>query len=568
MARNRDGVIRMPSVARTDHPGADDDAFRVALRKRQQPHYLADSAGRLVEVSHAFVELCAWLSWRPVPRAGEQLPTQLRRIIERVRTTRSPMRLTENFRVDDETRAYRSTHFPVLDAGGSVIGFGGIYADHTEATLAERRSSELRQRYEELRLTHVSPRIAAVLGEPVPRLLGRPLLSLGTFTSAGEGRPSAKDLVDSRLPFRDHHVIIQHADGETRHIHVSGVAVFDDDAGRFLGYRGTGTDVTRQVTAESFAHWARGELERAIEQLKNQNTQLDLALAKAQAADEAKSNFLAMMSHELRTPLNAIIGFSECAANETAGPLSKRYKDYAGEVLGAGRQLLRLVELILDLANLESGRMAVEIRPTTLRAVLAEAWMQVSLRAEERSMELAQFAAPDQIHVLVDPARTSQVFVNLLSNAVKYGEPGGRIGIECRAPRNGYVETVVWNTGGSIPPHERESIFNDLDNGDHNPHRPRSEDTGLGLTLARRLARLMGGEVELDQQADNAVRFIVRLPLVPTAAIDDVPVRETEAPPPVAELPAAPAHKEPVPELPAPADGRPARVSIVRLSGD
>jgi signal transduction histidine kinase len=544
-----------------------DDTFRRALKEHLQAYYLADAAGRLVETSLAFAQLCARLSWRPAPKSGEHAPAQLRRIFERIRATRSPVHLTENVRVDDEARTYRSTHFPVFDAGGALAGFGGVYADRTEASQAESRLSVLRQRYEdflrstsdwiweasaELRLTHVSPRIAAVLGEPAPRLIGRPLLSLGIFAPPGDGRPAAKDLIESRLPFRNQQLAVKSADGESRHIHLSGVAVFDDATGRFLGYRGTGTDMTRQIAAESFAHWARGELETALERLKNQNTELDLALAKAQAADEAKSNFLAMMSHELRTPLNAVIGFSECAVKETAGPLPKPYRDYADEVLVAGRQLLRLVEVLLDLANLESGRLDVDIRPTALRAILAEAWMQVSLRAEERAMGLAQFVAPDGNQVLVDPARARQIFVNLLSNAVKYGDPGGRIGIECLAPQDAYAETVVWNTGGGIPADDRQSVFDDLHGADRSVYRTRSEDTGLGLTLARRLARLMGGEIELDQQADDLVRFVVRLPLVPGAQEGDATVSAARPP---AEGPD-----------PAPAEGgRRARVTIIRL---
>ncbi|MFQ5954986.1 MAG: histidine kinase dimerization/phospho-acceptor domain-containing protein, partial [Kiloniellales bacterium] len=395
-------------------PRAGDEPFRRALTEQLPAHYLADAEGRLIRSNSAFARVCELLLGCQAPRPGEPAPARLLRIFDRVRTTPTRVELTENVRGDEETHSYHSIHFSVQGTDGTVLGFGGVYVDVTQQAAANSRAAEMRQRYEdflrstsdwvwetdaELRLTAVSPQITAALGEPAPRLLGRPLSSLGNFGEPAEGRPAVTELIESRLPFRTQPFVIKNVDGETRHIHLSGVAVFDDETGRFLGYRGTGTDMTRQIVAENFARWARHELERTLEELKNQNAELDQALARLQAADATKSNFLAMISHELRTPLNAIIGFSEMATNETAGPLPSTYHGYAREVLAAGRHLLGLVNDLLDLTNIESGRLSVDLQPTALRTLIAEAWMQVSLRAKERGMELSRFTVDERIKV-------------------------------------------------------------------------------------------------------------------------------------------------------------------------
>ncbi len=546
-----------------------DERFHHALSEHLRPYYLADADGKLIETNPAFAQLCAWLFRRQAPKPGDPAPAPLRAIFERIRTDLEPVEVTENFQVDDEARSYRSTHFPVHDdEAGTLLGFGGVYVNLTQQAAAKNRADEIQRRYEDilrstsdwlwetdakLRLTAVSPRITATLGRPARQLIGRPLLSLGAFAQAGEGQPVASELIESHLPFRNQPFEVENADGETRHIHLSGVAVFDEESGRFLGYRGTGSDMTRQIAAESFSKWARRELERTLEELKNQNAQLDLALARAQAADTTKSNFLAMMSHELRTPLNAIIGFSELAASETFGPLPSPYDDYAKEVLAAGRHLLGLVVDLLDLTNIESGRLSVDIKPMALRSLIAEAWMQVSLRAEERGIELSRFTVDDRIRVLADPVRARQIFLNLLSNAVKFGEEGGHVGIECRAPADGCVETVVWNTGEGIAPEVREKLFDGFQKAQDDAYTSGGGGMGLGLTLARRLARLMDGDVQLDHRDERTASFVVRLPL--DTGVENPPADATPAEP-AADAPAAPGRR------------RRTRVTIVRVDDD
>ena len=546
-----------------------DERFHHALFEHLPPYYLADADGKLIETNPAFAQLCAWLYRRQAPKPGDPAPAPLRAIFEKIRTDLEPVEVTENFQVDDEARSYLSTHFPVHDdEAGTLLGFGGVYENLTDQAAAKNRAEEIQRRYEDilrstsdwlwetdakLRLTAVSPRITATLGRPARQLIGRPLLSLGAFAKPDEGQPVASELIESHLPFRNQPFEVENADGEARHIHLSGVAVFDEESGRFLGYRGTGSDMTRQIAAEGFSKWARRELEKTLEELKNQNAQLDLALARAQAADTTKSNFLAMMSHELRTPLNAIIGFSELAASQTVGPLPSPYDDYAKEVLAAGRHLLGLVVDLLDLTNIESGRLNVDIKSTALRSLIAEAWMQVSLRAEERGIELSRFTVDDRIEVLADPVRARQIFLNLLSNAVKFGEEGGHVGIECRAAADGCVETVVWNTGEGIAPEVREKLFDGFQKADDDAYVSGGGGMGLGLTLARRLARLMDGDVQLDHRDERTASFVVRLPL--DTNVENPPADATPAEP-AADAPAAPGGR------------RRTRVTIVRVDDD
>jgi signal transduction histidine kinase len=266
-------------------------------------------------------------------------------------------------------------------------------------------------------------------------------------------------------------------------------------------------------------------------QAEERERQLDRerrARAEAEAANQAKSEFLAVMSHELRTPLNAVLGYAELLDLGVVGPLASEQRQQIGRIMASGRHLLGLVNEILDLAKVEAGRLSVERTPTSAAEAVESAIILSQPLAEARGLALrAPDEIPRELQFLGDRDRVLQILANLLSNAVKFTAPGGEIRIEVgTAPDGGsrhlhgagpWVTFAVRDTGIGIAPQHLESIFSPFVQADGG-HTRRSDGTGLGLTISRRLARLMRGDVTVESAVGRGSTFTLWLPAVPAGA--------------------------------------------------
>ena len=302
--------------------------------------------------------------------------------------------------------------------------------------------------------------------------------------------------------------------GQPRHVLVSGVPVFGEASGRFEGYRGTGTDVTRRFKAEKSATDAKAELEITLEELRQRNKDLVLALEKSHVADKAKIDFLAMMSHELRTPLNCIIGFSDAATQKVHGPLDKSYEEYFKNIHKAGGHLLDIINDILDTANIEARNLAIELIPVRVRELVEEAANLVDPEVGEiRRIETdnGQVSNTDLL-VLADRLRARQILVNLLSNAVKFTPDDGKVGVEISAGADGLIDLTVWDTGIGIPADEQERVFDPFYQVEKNILSRKTEGAGLGLAISRQLAQLMKGDLTVESTVGEGTRFTLSLP--------------------------------------------------------
>ncbi len=226
--------------------------------------------------------------------------------------------------------------------------------------------------------------------------------------------------------------------------------------------------------------------------------QLNAALLAAQDADQTKSNFLALMSHELRTPLNAIIGFSEVLSQELFGAHSNpRYREYAGDIHGAGKHLLALINDILDLSKSEAGRLELYPEPIDLSVLFHDCMRLIHGRARDGAVTVKIRVADDVPMLEADALRMKQVMLNLLSNAVKFTLPGGEVEISAEIGADDGVVIGVRDTGIGMAP-EMIPMALEPFRQIASPLSRNVEGTGLGLSLVKSLTEQQGGKLAIQ----------------------------------------------------------------------
>ncbi|MHA1599229.1 MAG: sensor histidine kinase, partial [Alphaproteobacteria bacterium] len=239
----------------------------------------------------------------------------------------------------------------------------------------------------------------------------------------------------------------------------------------------------------------------------------------AEAASQAKTEFLANMSHELRTPLNAINGFSEMMSLEIYGPIGdEHYRDYAQKIHFSGNHLLSLINDILDISRVESGKAVLEINPVDLRELAVGTLDMLEEKFRHGGLTLTTNIATDVPLINADPRRLQQILLNILSNAMKYTPSGGSIVFSlCWDNERGAILTVR-DTGIGIAPHQIATAFEPFSRIESAYSRSH-DGTGLGLPLAKVMAEMHGGT--LDLSSEQGTGTIVTIILPPDLAVPE-----------------------------------------------
>jgi signal transduction histidine kinase len=253
-----------------------------------------------------------------------------------------------------------------------------------------------------------------------------------------------------------------------------------------------------------------------------------LKAEEADRANQAKSAFLAMMSHELRTPLSAIIGFAEMIEQQAMGPIGNaKYSGYAADIRESGQHLLGIINDILDLSKVEAGRETLHEQDIAFDTLLAGVRILLDGRAEEAGVRLLFDRPADLPGIRGDKRRLTQILVNLLANGIKFTPEGGTVTLRCWVmPGSGYVFQAI-DTGVGIARRDIPlalSIFGQVDNGSSRQAR----GTGLGLPLAKALAELHGGTLDLQSEVGKGTTVTMRLPAYRILG----PLREKQPSPP------------------------------------
>ncbi len=270
---------------------------------------------------------------------------------------------------------------------------------------------------------------------------------------------------------------------------VVSITALRDDYGDLIGYLLIGTDNSVRKRVES---------------------ELNAAMDAAEKANRAKTDFLSGMSHELRTPLNAILGFAQLM--EIGSPLpTPSQKRNLDQILKAGWYLLELINEILDLALIESGKVTLSREPVSLSEVMLECRAMIEPQAHKRGigMKFPRFEIP--YFVEADRTRVKQVLINLLFNAIKYNKPGGAVAVECTLSPPNSIRISVRDTGAGLSPEQLAQLFQPFNR--LGKKAGAEEGTGIGLVVTKRLVELMGGDIGVDSTVGVGSVFWIELGL-------------------------------------------------------
>ena len=294
---------------------------------------------------------------------------------------------------------------------------------------------------------------------------------------------------------------------------VVSVTALRDDHDVIIGYLLIGIDNTERKRVEA-------ERERLDQALRDKNVELENARSVAENANRAKSEFLSGMSHELRTPLNAILGFAQLMESGSPPPTNAQ-KRSIDQILKAGWYLLELINEILDLALIESGKATLSHEPVSLAEVLLECRAMIEPQAQKRGIGITfpRFERP--CFVSTDRTRVKQVLINLLSNAIKYNKPEGSVVVEYGMLPPNSIRIGIRDSGAGLPAEQLGQLFQPFNR--LGREATAEEGTGIGLMVTKRLVELMGGTIGVDSTVGVGSVFWVELGLTtaPLLAIDE-----------------------------------------------
>ena len=273
--------------------------------------------------------------------------------------------------------------------------------------------------------------------------------------------------------------------------------------------------VTDRKRAELFVREreVRVSSERARSDAEVAKAEAEAARAEAESANGAKSDFLAVMSHELRTPLSAIMGYQELLADGISGPITEQQSQQLGRIKASARHLLSLIDEILTFTRIDAGREKVDLERASLSTLLEPAAELVEPLARAKGLHIEVMLPPNEVAVETDPVKVRQMIVNLLSNAVKFTD-NGRV-ILSGDQKGDQLVISVEDTGIGISPEHFERIFEPFWQVEQKATR-RAGGTGLGLTVTRRLALLLGGDVTVKSDPGGGTTFTICLPVRPS----------------------------------------------------
>jgi PAS domain S-box-containing protein len=425
-----------------------------------------------------------------------------------------------------------NTRFPALvsvtalrDAVGKVIGYLLIGTDNTARKQDEAEQALLDQRLRDQQfytrsliesnidalittdprgiISDVNSQMEQLTGRTRDELIGAPFKNYFTEPERAE-EAITRVLRESKVT--NYELTALALDGKQTVVSYNATTFHDRDR-KLQGVFAAARDVTERKQFE--------------DALLETNTALEAAKAAAEKANRAKSEFLSSMSHELRTPLNAVLGFAQLMASETPAPALHQQRSI-DQILKGGWYLLRLINEILDLAMIESGKVTMSQESMSLTAVLQDCRGMIEPQAARRGIALTFPHGDNLFYVHADRTRVKQVMINLLSNAVKYNTAGGSVIVQCAYRGKDRVRISVKDTGAGLAPAQLEQLFQPFNR--IGQEQSAEEGTGIGLVVTKQLVELMGGQIGVESSVGIGTVFWVEFDAAgaPTLALDNI----------------------------------------------
>jgi PAS domain S-box-containing protein len=426
------------------------------------------------------------------------------------------------------------------DAQGAVIGYLLIGTDNTARKQVEAEQKLLDQRLRDQQfytrsliesnidalmttdprgiITDVNQQMEALTGCSRDELIGAPFKNYFTDPERAE---AGINCVLTEGKVTDYELTAHARDGKETMVSYNATTFHDRDR-KLQGVFASARDVTE-----------RKRFERALQET---NVELERAKAAAEKANLAKSDFLSSMSHELRSPLNAILGFAQLMNSETPPPTVTQTASI-DQILHAGWYLLELINEILDLAQIESGKLALSQEPTSLAEVMLECQAMMEPQGQRRGISMSFPRAGVPYFVEADRTRLKQVLINLLSNAIKYNQPNGTVAVDCSQHSPERVRVSVRDSGAGLTPDLVKQLFQPFNR--LGRETGSEQGTGIGLVMSRRLVELMGGAMGVASTVGSGSVFWFELnsATAPELVLDPIkPEAHTHAPPPAVRL--------------------------------
>ena len=401
------------------------------------------------------------------------------------------------------------------DAHNAIIGYLLIGTDNTARKRVEAEQKKLDQRLRDQQFytrSLIESNIDALMTTDPSGIISDVNKQMETLTGC-----TRDELIGA--PFKNYFTDPQRAEaGIKRVLSENKVTNYEltararDGKETVVSYNAT-TFFDRDRTLQGVFAAARDVTERRIldQALQETNVALESARFVAEKANLAKSDFLSSMSHELRSPLNAILGFAQLIESGSPAPTPAQ-KESIDQILQAGWYLLELINEILDLALIESGRLSLSLEPVSLDDVLGDCQAMIEPQAQKSGIRVSfpRFAAP--CFVAADRTRTKQVFINLLSNAIKYNRVGGTVEVLCRPGDPGRLRISVHDSGAGLSPEKLAQLFQPFNR--LGQESGAEEGTGIGLVVSKRLVELMNGEIGAQSQVGVGSVFWIELNVI------------------------------------------------------
>ncbi len=398
------------------------------------------------------------------------------------------------------------------DAQGGIIGYLLIGTDNTARKQVEAEQMLLDQRLRDQQfytrsliesnidalmttdlrgiITDVNQQMEALTGCTRDELIGAPFKNY--FTDPERAEAGIKRVLrESKVT--NYELTARARDGKETVVSYNATTLHDRDR-KLRGVFAAARDVT--------------DRKRFEQTLQENNVELESAMAAADKANLAKSNFLSSMSHELRTPLNAILGFGQFMESENPAPTPSQ-KASIGRILQAGWYLLELIDEILDLALIESGKLSISLEPVSLDDIMLECQSMIEPQAKKRGIRMSFPRFDRPCFVNADRTRVKQILINLFSNAIKYNQAGGSVVVECAASPPDDIRVSIRDTGAGLPPDKLAQLFQPFNR--LGQEASAEEGTGIGLVVTKRLVELMGGTIGVESVVGVGSVFWVEL---------------------------------------------------------